>query len=52
MEVTHGYDCEFCGQFKPTVGTPWGCFCKDCFQIMIDEFTAAIEAIEEENKCS
>ena len=52
MKVLHGYECEFCGQVEPTVGTPWGSFCKECFQIMIDEFTAAIEAIEEEEKCS
>jgi hypothetical protein len=48
MEVTHGYDCEFCGQFKPIVCTTWGCFCKDCFQIMIDEFTEAVETLEKE----
>ena len=44
-------DCEFCGKTKPIKGTPHGCFCIDCFSLMIDEFTEAIFDLEEYVKC-
>ena len=50
MKVLHGYDCEFCGQVKPLVSTPFGVYCKECFGIMIDEYTNAIDAIEQEER--
>lgn len=40
-------ECEFCGKKKTIVGTPYGCFCKECFLIMIEECKSAIECLNE-----
>ena len=43
MTVIHGYECDFCG-----VCTTHGCYCSSCFQLIIDEYTEALAAFEEE----
>ena len=51
MKNIYVADCDFCGKVKPIKGTPHGCFCIDCFSLMIDEFTEAIFDLEEYVKC-
>lgn len=48
--LLHFANCDFCGQIKWIKGTPHGCYCADCMRIMIDEFTEAIEDIEEQEE--
>ena len=45
--LIHFANCDFCGQDKTIIGTPHGCFCKECLRLMIDEFEGAIEDLEE-----
>ena len=40
-------ECEFCGQMKQVVSTPFGIYCKECFEIIRDEANRAIEELEE-----
>lgn len=44
----HFANCDFCGQDKIIIGTPHGCYCKECLQLIIEEFEGAIEELEEE----
>ena len=45
--LIHFANCDFCGQDKTIIGTPHGCFCKECLRLMIDEFEGAIEDLED-----
>lgn len=47
MEVIYA-ECEFCGQKHPVYPTPFGVYCKECFEIMRDECERAIDAIDRE----
>ena len=40
-------NCDFCGQDKIIIGTPHGCYCKKCLELIIEEFEEAIYDLEE-----
>lgn len=45
MKVVYGYECDFCGQVKPIVCTTHGCYCRSCFQLIIDECAEALDVL-------
>ena len=45
--VAKNSECEFCGKKKVIVAcTPFGCYCKDCLQLILDECDQGIEEIQ------
>lgn len=40
-------DCDFCRQNKTVINTPHGYYCKECLQLIIEEFEGAIEELKE-----
>ena len=46
-DLIHFSDCEFCGRDKIIIGTPHGCYCKECLELIIAEFEEAISDLED-----